>query len=201
MKTNWRGSKLGVIGASAAAIAVAAVPDNPEQTLATPGWKTSGARRAAIVRPGGQAEPQLDVARLQRIRSVSGDPVAIAGAARDEESALVEPAAQALPPSDPAINPFATKSWYVPPPPPPIAKPLPPPKPTAPPLPFAYVGRYDSGDEPPVILLLRGDRLYTVSEGEPIDDSYRLDRIDPGRIEITYLPLQETQVLQTGEPG
>jgi len=109
--------------------------------------------------------------------------------------------AQEVPPAVEIVDAFAAKSWYVPPPPPPPVKPEPPPKPTAPPLPFTYMGRYDDSENPTVVMLVRGDRLYTVSEGESIDGTYRVERIDKGLVELTYLPLQEKQVLQTGEPG
>jgi hypothetical protein len=63
------------------------------------------------------------------------------------------------------------------------------------------MGLYDDAEGPAVIMLVRSDRLYTVSEGDLIDGTYRVDRVANGMIELTYLPLQEKQQLPTGNPG
>ena len=95
-------------------------------------------------------------------------------------------------------NVFSATSWYVPPPPPPPAKPAPPAKPTAPPLPFTYLGRYQ--DSPAVIIMLvKGDRIYTVSEGDVIENTYRVEHVAAGVVELTYLPLNVKQSLSTGD--
>jgi hypothetical protein len=93
---------------------------------------------------------------------------------------------------------FGVTSWYVPPPPPPPQPPPPPPKPTAPPLPFSYLGRYQES-QAPVIMLVKGERIYTVSAGEVIDNIYRVEGVSNGRVELTYLPLNIKQTLDTGE--
>jgi len=69
---------------------------------------------------------------------------------------------------------------------------------TAPPLPFTYLGRYGEGDAR-VVILARGDRMYTVGVGEVIDNQYRVDRISGGVVGLTYLPMNVQQSLQTGE--
>ena len=98
----------------------------------------------------------------------------------------------------PIGNAFAITSWYVAPPPPPPPPPAPPPVPTAPPLPFTYLGRYE--DAPTQLtILLKGERMYTVSEGEIIEDTYRVERVTPAAIELVYLPLNIRQTLSTGE--
>lgn len=96
-----------------------------------------------------------------------------------------------------ASNAFPAMSWYVPPPPQPAPKPLPPPPPTAPPMPFSFMGRYEDGEKL-IILLVKGDRVYTVSEGEVIDNTYRVDRLTAGQLELTYLPLNIKQTISTG---
>jgi hypothetical protein len=93
---------------------------------------------------------------------------------------------------------FAATSWYVPPPPPPPPPPAPPAKPTAPPVPFTYLGRYE--DAPTrVVILIKGDRMYTVTAGEIIEDTYRIERVTSAMVELTYLPLNVRQTLSTGE--
>jgi len=94
-------------------------------------------------------------------------------------------------------NVFGATSWYVPPPPPPPVKPPPPPKPTAPPMPFTYLGLYE--DTPPVVVMLvKGDRVYTVSEGDVIENTYRVEHVAAGVVELTYLPLNIKQSISTG---
>jgi hypothetical protein len=100
-----------------------------------------------------------------------------------------------------ASDVFNSTSWYVPPPAPKVVAPPPAPRVvvvTAPPLPFTYLGRYGEGDAR-VVILARGDRMYTVGVGEVIDNQYRVDRISGGVVGLTYLPMNVQQSLQTGE--
>ena len=103
-------------------------------------------------------------------------------------------------------NAFESKSWYVPPPPPPPPppappqKPLPPPVPTAPPLPFVYLGTYQDAAKP-VIFLVRGDRVLSVSAGDVIEGTYRVDGIVRATLSLTYLPLNIKQTLNIGTAG
>jgi len=92
---------------------------------------------------------------------------------------------------------FGTKSWVVVPPPP---KPAPvvvePPK--APPLPFRYMGQVDDGRGGRTFFLIRGTNTLSVTVGENIDGTYRLESADNGILQFTYLPLRERQSLQIG---
>jgi hypothetical protein len=94
-------------------------------------------------------------------------------------------------------NAFGATSWYVPPPPPPPVKPAPPPPPSAPPMPFAYLGLYE-GAVGKVIMLVKGDHVYTVSVGDVIENTYRVDSVEQGIVELTYLPLNIKQSINTG---
>jgi hypothetical protein len=96
-----------------------------------------------------------------------------------------------------AANVFSPTSWYVPPPPPPPPPPQPPPKPTAPPLPFTYLGHYEEAPAK-LILLVKGGRIYTVSEGEVIENTYLVGHFTGGSLELTYLPLSIKQSLLVG---
>jgi len=98
-------------------------------------------------------------------------------------------------------NPFSPSSWYRPPrrpklPPPPPPAPYVAPAPTAPPLPFKYFGSYEDGPER-IILLLKGTQIYPVIEGDTIDNIYQVQKIVGSKIEIIYLPLGITQVIDT----
>jgi hypothetical protein len=98
-----------------------------------------------------------------------------------------------------AINIFTSKSWYVPPPPPPPAKPAPPPPPSAPPLPFTYLGKLQEAPGQMVVFLVKGDRVYSVSQGDVIDGMYHVDGITGNSMALTYLPLKIKQSLGIGE--
>ena len=91
---------------------------------------------------------------------------------------------------------FSPKSWYVPPPPPP---PVPPPPPSAPPLPFTFLGKIQEPQGKPTIFLAGENRVYLVREGETIDNTYSVDGIENGKLELTYLPLKIKQYINVGE--
>ena len=224
MKRRWQTRRLGAAGLLLIAIAVAAVPETTPPVLdvaAAP--EPVQPRVRAKLETSEKDAVQLDMARLRRLlpakegatggapaaadgaAGMKADAKAIVGSNADSGEDQAETGEDKVAPEEPAkleiVNAFASKSWYVPPPPPPPPKPEPPPKPTVPPLPFVYIGRYDNPGTPTVIMMVRGDRLYTVSEGDSIDGTYHIDRVEKGRVELTYLPLKQKQVLQTGEPG
>ncbi|AOE87544.1 secretion system X translation initiation factor [Pseudomonas sp. TCU-HL1] len=100
----------------------------------------------------------------------------------------------------PAADLFASQSWYVAPPPPPAmaaAPPPPPVRPTAPPLPFTFIGKLDDRQQLQVFLL-RGEQVLVVREGDLIDKTYKVKRIDPERMTLVYLPLDIAQTLAVG---
>ena len=93
---------------------------------------------------------------------------------------------------------FASSSWVVaPPPPPPAPPPPPPPPPTAPPLPYVFMGRFEQGGNQ-LVILTRGNRVVTAAQGDVLENSYRIDRIEASKVTMTYLPLGTTQFLPTG---
>jgi len=94
-------------------------------------------------------------------------------------------------------NAFGATSWYVPPPPPPPVKPVPPPPPSAPPMPFSFLGLYEEGAVM-ILMLLKGGHVYTVAVGDIVENTYRIDRIQNGVVEMTYLPLNIKQSINTG---
>lgn len=150
-------------------------------------------------------------------RTADGDPAAkspprpappprAAGASRATTTPPPPVQLEALPVREPpaetdrvATNPFTAMTWHVPPPAPkPVAKP-PPPPPSAPPMPFAFLGRYEEGGKL-TIMLVKGERVYMVAEGDVIDQTYRVERMAAGKLELTYLPLDVKQVISTGGP-
>ena len=104
----------------------------------------------------------------------------------------------------PAAELFGVKSWYVPPPPPPPPPPAPvvvpvPVKPSAPPLPFVFMGRMTEGDRVSVFLA-KGERAYIAAEGDVIDGTYKLEKIEPRQVTLRYLPLDMAQTLALKDP-
>jgi hypothetical protein len=112
----------------------------------------------------------------------------------------VAPPAAAVEAAVPAADLFAVQSWYVAPPPAPImaaAPSAPPAKPKAPPLPFKFIGKLDDSQQLQVFLL-RGEQVLVVREGDLIDKTYKVQRIDAERMTLVYLPLDIAQSLAVG---
>jgi hypothetical protein len=86
------------------------------------------------------------------------------------------------------------------PPPPPPAPPPPPPAPTAPPLPYAFLGTFSPGGEPPVYFLSRGDRVIDAHVGDKLDGVYQFESAAGGQLVFVYLPLNTRQTLTAGAP-
>ncbi len=87
---------------------------------------------------------------------------------------------------------FPPHSWQPPPPPPP--EPSPPPPPTAPPLPFQYLGRWEEAGEA-VYFLAQGLQTLSLRQGDTVGP-WRLDQAGPGRLDFTYVPLNEQRSLR-----
>ncbi|HWT37932.1 MAG TPA: hypothetical protein VN289_16700, partial [Paraburkholderia sp.] len=98
-------------------------------------------------------------------------------------------------------NPFAASSWLPPPPPVVQAAPEPPPPPTAPPVPYVYLGKLDGSTVKPRVFLSRGDQLLIVSQGEVVEGQYRVESISDGDVVLTYLPLNQRQVVSMQSEG
>ncbi|MCC8400742.1 hypothetical protein LJ655_02330 [Paraburkholderia sp. MMS20-SJTN17] len=98
-------------------------------------------------------------------------------------------------------NPFAASSWLPPPPPVVQAPPEPPPPPIAPPLPYVYLGKMDGSALKPRVFLSSGDQLLIVSQGEVVDGQYRVESISDTDIVLTYLPLNQRQVISMRSEG
>ncbi|WP_153118091.1 hypothetical protein [Rhodocyclus tenuis] len=80
--------------------------------------------------------------------------------------------------------------------PPPVAAPEPP---QVPPLPFRFLGRYrDGGRE--VVFVSFNDRNLVVGAGDIVEGVYRVQSIAGNVMQLIYLPLQQTQILEIGQP-
>jgi hypothetical protein len=93
---------------------------------------------------------------------------------------------------------FPEQTWYVAPPPPPPPAYVPPPPPQAPALPFRYMGRWQEAGET-TWYLMRGTLPVSVRAGQVLDGVWRLEPVAGGLLNFTYLPLNQTRSLRTGE--
>jgi hypothetical protein len=178
---SGRWSKWAAPGIAFTAIVMAAPPEREISMAAQPPAPKTGAASAPAQNKPRLTEAHVELERLARLQS---QPEASA-AVRAERHAVIG-------------RVFGATSWYVPPPPPPPQPPAPPPAPTAPPMPFTYLGLYE--DAPTrLVILVNGGRMYTVAEGDVIDDTYRIERVTAGHVELTYLPLNIKQFINTGE--
>lgn len=88
---------------------------------------------------------------------------------------------------------FPQQTWA--PPSPPVV----PQTPSAPPLPFTFGGRYIDGTHT-TIFLVEGNQMHRVQQGETINGTYRVEKIEQSSITLIYLPLGTPQILSTGVP-
>jgi len=93
------------------------------------------------------------------------------------------------------VDIFAIRNWEPPPPPPSELKPE---TPLAPPLPFRFMGRIIDPGKPTAYLLARGDKTLVVSVGTTIDNTYRLEKFENGRLLFRYRPMNIRQTLEIG---
>lgn len=102
-------------------------------------------------------------------------------------------------------DPFARMDWN---PPAPKAPPLaataqaaPAPRPVPPPIPYAYFGM-SIQDGRTVVFVTRQERTFVLAVGEVVENTYRVDEIRATEVVLTYIPLNERQVMMigTGKP-
>jgi hypothetical protein len=176
----------GLIGAAALLIVVMAPSDKEDEAASRPTKQHGTATLPAVANQNRQRASSVGRVELERLAKLVAQ----------QNVEAVE--------ANISANAFDNTSWYIAPPPPrrekaaPPSLPLPPPAPTAPPLPFTYMGRYVDSDSL-IIVLLKDDRIYTATEGEVIDSTYRMEKATPGKVNLTYLPLNTKQFLRTGD--
>ncbi|HET7366685.1 MAG TPA: cohesin domain-containing protein [Burkholderiales bacterium] len=127
-------------------------------------------------------------------------PATKASAASPSARAAPEERYSALPSREaigkPRGEPFGARSWA---PPPPKRSNVveAPAKPVAPPLPYRIAGQVTHEGVMQVVLA-RDDRVFTVRQGETLDNVYRIESITPDAVTFVYLPLDERQQLAVG---
>ena len=160
---------------------------------------------AASLAAFGDKTPDAEVA--EAVERPAALPAPAAAVSKTAAADAREPAILRLQPRDELIgdstgdaradehDPFGRQDWTPPPPPPP--KPGPPPPPVAPPLPFTFIGKsLEEGKWE--VYLASGERTHIAVEGGVIDGAWRVERIAPPLLTLTYLPLNQVQQLNIG---
>ncbi len=98
------------------------------------------------------------------------------------------------PDAEPETKLFGAANWD---PPPPKVVPAPPPPPMAPPLPYTYIGKKQEGGRWEVYLS-QGDHVLIVQSNSTLDGIYKVGRISPPTLSLTYVPLNQVQTLNIG---
>lgn len=142
----------------------------------------------ALNEPASDAEVAEPAARAQRAAPIPIDTAAVA--TQKQEAA---PRLELV-----RANLFPKQTWYVPPPPPPPPPYVPPPPPQAPALPFSYMGRWQEAGQT-TYYLTHGTLPVSVRAGQVIDGVWRLEPVTGDQLNFTYIPLNQTRSLRTGD--
>lgn len=156
-------------------------------------WLLGGALAltlSAVAAIQGEDETDSSLVQAGTAKARQNTPKGEVDVERTESNTLLKMNRQRLPKNEKDM--FAGKSWFVPPPPPKAELP------TAPPLPFVYMGKLAEEGEKMVILLTKQNRSYQVREGDVLDNTYRVDEVQPPVMTLTYLPLNIKQTIQIG---
>jgi hypothetical protein len=109
--------------------------------------------------------------------------------------------AQAMPQAGKDL--WQTHAWHVAPPPsqPSAAALAEIARPVVPALPYQYMGQMDDAPGGNLVFLTAGNRVFSVSPGQTVEQVWRLDSVDQRALYLTYLPLNSTVVLsKTAKP-
>lgn len=154
--------------------------DDQSVELAVPERRATGGV-VAVSRPGGAVDTPAATAAPSA--SGPGTPVPMAAVKRMTAA---------------TSNLFVSRSWQPPPPPPePLPAPVAQEPAQAPPLPFKYLGRLEEDGQVAVFLAEGNQHPRLVRKGDQWPN-YRVDNITSEGMQLTYLPLKQTQSLQFG---
>lgn len=166
--------------------------------------------RDQVSRP--QAQPAVAPGNMGRAaekqpgREPSGRESAGSAADKNEAEVLVIRARFDEEDSDPLSDLFASPAWArkAPPSAPEAAGPqdavADPPAPTAPPLPFTVIGSMNEGGQPKYFLRY-AERSFVIQVGDTLLEQYRVEAIEGSKLMLRYLPLDQLQSLELGNPS
>ena len=167
-----------LLASAGAAVTVTWLPDEAEDGAVQPvDCADRAARTAHLAQP---AKPQPPPASASAFLAPS------------PPAALAEAPAATSRTAWPALSPSARQAWTPPPPPPPPPPPAPPPAvvpPPAPPPAFPYEWLGQIEEEGQVRFFLAGpQRTLAVRAGEVLDQRWRINGAEAGRLLLTWLP-------------
>jgi hypothetical protein len=110
----------------------------------------------------------------------------------DRQHALQDPDGADQPPP-PGL--FTSTNWA--PPPPPAPPPEAAPAPVAPPFPYEYMGKLLE-DGVLTAFFMQGNRVLSLKAGDTVDSVYRVDQMTGEQMNLTFLPLKQSQVVRLG---
>ena len=166
-----------LMGSTGAALAVGWLQDDVTTSTVQPTDRAARVARPAAP-PTRTASATAEFATAESARSESAR----------SESASTESARAVWP----AISPSARQAWSPPPAPPPPPSPPPPPvvvpAPAPPPaFPYQWLGEVEQ--EGRLLIFLAGpQRTLAVAAGDVLDQRWRVDGADAGRLRLTWLP-------------
>jgi len=140
--------------------------------------RSEAQQREPVVRTTRTTEPERG-ALAEPILRLKQRPAYVAGLSRPEREAPI----------------FGVTSFK------PAAQPVqvaPPVAPSAPPLPYSYIGKKSEGGVWEVYLAL-GEEIRVAKPNTVMDQHYRVDRIAPPTLALTYLPLNQAQNMSIGD--
>jgi hypothetical protein len=144
------------------------------------------------------------VVRPRQVGAAAERPPAGAPVAREADAARelkIDRAARTPGPGEgKGGDPFARIDWNPPAPKPAAAAPaaaVAPPRPVAPPIPYTYFGM-SIQDGRTVVFVTRQDRTFVLAAGEVVENNYRVEEIRATEVVLTYIPLNERQVMTIG---
>ena len=149
----------------------------------------------ATVWPGGQDEPMSEIVPpvAQRDTARMTDKTAAGQAELPPLSALRERQRARTDVQDL----FGVKTWSAPPAPQQPRTPPPPVAPVAPPFPYAVAGSVVDPNGL-MIVFTHQQRNFVLRVGEVLEQTYRVESIDPQSVTLTFLPLGLTQRVPIG---
>lgn len=171
----------------------------PRQYLMAAGLAVSAA--LALWGDKRPADDSVD-APLPSVRAVAAPAAHAAGRSVPDSSILLVDARHLVEASGGGTaahaSPFASASW-APAAPPPLAAPVAEQAaaPAAPVVPFTVLGKALSNNTWEVFLA-NGNTTYVVHENSTVDDTYRIDSIQPPTLQLTYLPMNTVHHLDIG---
>lgn len=218
------GIRPGLLIALLAIVAVTAwslLQDDEPEVRSAKGGRNRGGTTASVKPSGDAPDMPTDARSLRSARAAAanGTPAAASTGASAALQGLSEQVARwqargSFAPLGEAGNAAWASKLPPPPPPPKPGPPPPPPPPVAPPFPYQWVGRWQEPSPAPAtqaassgaaskpvarsldLAVISGpNNTWVVKAGDVIEGQWRVDAVTETTVQVTYLPLSQTQTI------